>query len=141
MAKVSKMSEWSLLYLRLVLGVIFIYHGYVKLFVPGGFPNTVKFFASVGIPFAGYSALVTAVAELAGGILLLAGVLTFYSSLVLMFDMAVAFFYVQMKNGIDVSRFGFEYVLVLFVALLVIVMNNAGEYALGKMMTKNKHFH
>ena len=136
----AKKNEWGLTVLRVVLGVIFAYHGYIKLFVPGGFVGTVKFFASVGIPIPSYAALLSAVAELAGGLLLIWGLLTTYSSLVLLFDMAVAFFYVHMKNGFLVSQGGFEFVLILAAALAVVVINGPGNFSFGKIF-KSKHLH
>ena len=50
MAKKNNMNEWSLALLRVVLGVIFLYHGYLKLFVAGGFTGTVNFLTSLGVP-------------------------------------------------------------------------------------------
>jgi putative oxidoreductase len=59
--------------LRVSLGVLFLAHGALKLFVftPAG---TVEFFASLGLPPA--VADLTMLAELGGGALLLAGVMT-----------------------------------------------------------------
>ena len=71
MAKNNNISGWSLTFLRVVLGVILAYHGYLKLFVPGGFKGTVEFFVAVGIPIAKYSALAVSVAEFAGGLFLI----------------------------------------------------------------------
>src|SRR3989338_1445457 len=100
MAKNNNVSGWSLALLRVVLGVILAYHGYLKLFVPDGFKGTVEFFAAVGIPLASYSALAASVAEFAGGIFLILGIFTKWTTLVLTFEMLVALFTVHIKNGL-----------------------------------------
>ena len=132
------MSGWSLALLRLVLGIIFTYHGYLKLFVPNGFKGTVAFFLSLGIPVAPYSALLVSVAEFAGGLLLILGLLTKWASFVLVMNMIVAFFLVHWKNGLDASKGGYEFVLLILASLVVVLVNGAGALSLGSKF-KNKH--
>ncbi len=134
----SNFGEWSLALLRVVLGIIFLYHGYIKLFVPGGFTDTVNFFAAVKIPVPLYSALLVSVVEFVGGVLLIVGFLTRWTSFVIMIEMLVAFFTVHLKNGLLVSKGGYEFVLVLIAALLVVLAKGAGKYAWGKSF-KNRH--
>ncbi|MBI2656935.1 DoxX family protein [Candidatus Woesearchaeota archaeon] len=137
MAK-NSLSQWSLTLLRAVLGFIFAYHGYLKLFVPGGFTGTVGFFTLLKIPVPLYSALLVSVVEFAGGIFLLLGMITKWSSLFLIIDMLVAFFMVHLKNGFSVSKGGYEFVLVLLAGLVVVLVNGAGRISLGKLL-KNKY--
>lgn len=59
--------------LRVSLGALFVAHGFIKVFV-FTLPGTVKFFESLGLP--GFLAYVTIVAEIGGGLLLLAGAYT-----------------------------------------------------------------
>ena len=140
MAK-NSINQWSLTLLRLVLGVVFIYHGYLKLFVPGGFTGTNQFFASIGLPLSLYSALVASVVEFAGGLFLILGVATKWSSFVLMLEMLVAFFVVHLKNGLLVSKGGYEFVLVLIAGLIVVFSSGGGRLSLGKKLLKNKQLH
>ena len=135
----NKFNQWSLTLLRVVLGIIFIYHGYLKLFVKGSLPGTAAFFAQVGIPLANVSAVVVAFAEFFGGLFLLLGVLTKWTSLVLLFEMLVALFKVHLKGGFLVSNGGYEFVLLILAALFVILINGAGEFSFGKKFFKNKH--
>ena len=131
MAK-NQLNQWSLALLRVVLGYVFAYHGYLKLFAPGIFSGTVKFFASIGIPFALYAALVVAVVEFAGGLFLIFGLLTRLSASLLIIDMLVALFKVHLKNGFLVGQGGYELVIVLIAGLVVVFACGAGRLAIGK---------
>ena len=71
----ARNAAWAALILRLALGVMFIAHALLKLFV-FTLPGTAQFFGSLGLPPAiGY---VTFAAELVGGILLVLGIRTRY---------------------------------------------------------------
>jgi len=139
MPKNNKISHWSLTLLRVVLGIIFAYHGYLKLFVPNGFKGTVGFFTSLGIPLPIYAALVVSVVEFIGGLLLILGVLSRWSSVLLIVNMLVAFFVVHLNNGLLVSNGGYEFVLVLLAGLVVVLVNGAGSLSVGKKYFKSKH--
>ncbi|MBI2650645.1 DoxX family protein [Candidatus Woesearchaeota archaeon] len=138
MAK-NSFNQWSLTLLRAVLGVILAYHGYLKLFVPGGLPGTAAFFAQVGIPMANVSAVVVAFAEFFGGLFLLLGMVTKWTALVLIFEMLVAFFMVHWKNGLLVSKGGYEFVLLILAGLVVVLVNGAGKLSVGKKFFKSKN--
>jgi len=137
MAK-NGLSQWTLALLRVVLGIIFAYHGYLKLFAPGGFTGTVGFLTTLGIPLPTYSALLVAFVEFFGGLFLLLGMVTKWSSLLLIIDMLVAFFMVHLKNGLLVSKGGYEFVLILLAGLIVVLVNGAGSFSLGKKIFKSK---
>ena len=139
MAKEPQISKWSLTLLRIVLGFIFTYHGYLKLFAEGGFKQTVGFFTQIGIPLPLYSALIVALIEFAGGILLLIGLLTRWASLLLLVDMLVAFFKVHMNNGFLITSGGYEFVLILLAGLVLILSSGAGKLALGNKFFKGRH--
>jgi len=141
MAKNKGISEFSLTLLRVVLGFIFVYHGYLKLFVKGGLPSTAFFFSQIGIPLPNISAFVVAFVELIGGLLLLIGLFTKWTSLVLIFEMAVAFFKVHLKKGFLISNGGYEFVLLILAALVVVLAYGAGKFALGKGFFKSRHLH
>ena len=132
MANNNKLSQWTLTLLRIVLGIIFTYHGYLKLFVVGGLPGTAGFFTQIGVPLANISAVVVAFVEFFGGLFLLLGLLTKWTSLVLIFEMLVAFFMVHLKNGLLVSKNGYEFVLLILAGLVVVLANGAGALSVGK---------
>ena len=136
MAK-NNLNGWSLTLLRVVLGIIFTYHGYMKLFAPGGFTGTVQFFASIGIPLAPWSALVAALVEFVGGLALIAGMLTKLSTGLLIIEMLVAFFKVHIRNGFFIGMsYGYEFVLLILASLVVLMASGAGKLSLGKLFRK-----
>lgn len=140
MVKNNKLNQWSLTLLRVILGVIFAYHGYVKLFVKGQLVGTATSFAQIGIPLANVSAIVVAFAEFIGGALLLIGLLTRWTSVVLIFEMLVAFFKVHLKSGFFISQqaYGYEFVLLILASLFVILINGPGAFSFGKKFFRGK---
>ena len=134
MANIYKFRQWSLTLLRFALGCIFAYHGYLKLFAPGGFKGTVAFFTSIAIPVPAYSALLVAIVEFVGGLLLIAGFLAKWASIVLIIDMLVALFKVHLKNGFLIVNGGFEFVAALVFSLLVILLNGPGTLSLDRVI-------
>ena len=65
--------DLAALLLRLSLGIMFLAHGLLKVLV-FTMPGTVGFFESVGFP--GFLAYLVTFAEIAGGLLLIAGIAT-----------------------------------------------------------------
>ena len=139
MAKKNNLNGWSLTLLRVVLGIIFLYHGYSKLFVTGGFKGTIGFLTAIGIPLPLYSALLVSVAEFAGGALLILGLLTRWSSIVLLVEMLVAFFKVHLQQGFFITKdaYGYEFILLIIAGLAVVAASGAGKLAVGSIL-KNK---
>lgn len=132
-------NGWSLSLLRVILGVIFLYHGYFKLFVPGGFTGTIGFFQAIGIPLPLYSALIVSVAEFAGGALLILGFLTRWASIFLIVEMIVALYKVHWSQGFVISptAYGYEFALLILAALAVVASKGPGKLAVGSRF-KNK---
>ena len=136
MAKKNEWNEWSLALLRVVLGIIFLYHGYVKLFVPGGFKATAGFMAIIfGVsPAAGaWLALLVSAIEFVGGALLILGLLTRWASVVLFIEMLVALFKVHLKQGFFIMppAYGYEFVLLILASLVVVAASGAGKWSVG----------
>ena len=136
----NNFNQWSLTLLRVVLGVMFTLHGYMKLFVPGGFKGTVGFFTAINIPLPLYASLLVSLSEFVGGLLLILGVLTKWTAFALLIEMLVAFFKVHMKQGFFISQqaYGYEYLLLILAVLIVLLVNGHGKLSLGKKFFKNK---
>jgi uncharacterized membrane protein YphA (DoxX/SURF4 family) len=83
--------KWNLLPLRFALGLMFLAAGLPKLFsLISGNSQIPGFFASLGIPLAGFSAWLVAIVEVIGGIFLLIGFLTWWTGLILGIVLVVA---------------------------------------------------
>lgn len=141
MANKNSISQWTLTLLRVMLGIIFTYHGYGKLFVKGALPGTAQFFAAIGIPLANYAAVLVASLEFFGGVLLILGLLTRWISVLLIIEMLVAFFKVHLKQGFVISQqaYGYEFILLILATLIVLLVNGPGSLSVGKKFFKSRH--
>ena len=118
-------SNFGPLILRLVLGLVFVGHGYPKLF--GGFSQTVGFFESVGIKPGKFWVFVVGAVEFFGGIALVLGFATQLAALLIAINMVVAMAKVKFKIGF-VN--GYEFDLILLAAALSLTLTGAGAYAI-----------
>lgn len=118
---------------RIVLGVIFIAHGWQKL-SDGGLDAATAGFTSMGIPMARVAAAFSIVVEFGGGILLILGLLTPLVGLLLAVDMLGAFIFAHMRKGVFVSEGGFELVGALGSAALLLAAGGAGRISLDHLI-------
>jgi putative oxidoreductase len=118
----------ALLILRVVLGIIMLYHGWPKLTHLGG---TIEGFTGMGVPLPALAAVFSTVAEVGGGLLLLLGVLTDVAGLLIAIDMLGAIAVVHAKNGFAVSDNGFEWPLALLAMAVGIALAGPGRYSVG----------
>jgi len=133
----SQAKDVALLIARVVIGVVFIAHGLQKL-TGGGVGGTAKGFAMMGIPAPTLSALYAIVVELAGGLALIAGALVPLVSVLLILDMAGAFWFVHASKGFFAETGGFEYVLVLAIICLVFAATGSGRYGLDAAIGRRR---
>lgn len=132
MSKTCK--DWGLLALRVAIGVIFIMHGYGKLF--GGAPGMEAFTGMVdrlGFPLPALFAYAAALAEFVGGIAVLLGVCTRFFSVLIAIVMLVAL--------VAVKKFGFPAADVDFALLMIsiaLACMGPGMYSLSCMMGKKQ---
>ncbi len=115
--------------LRLVMGTIFIIHGYSK-FDNDGF---VGWISSMGIP--GELAIIIALAEVIPGILLIIGVLNRISASVISIIMVGAIFHVKGAQSITGEK-GIELDLILLAVALVIIVAGPGKISLSQIIKK-----
>ncbi len=98
--------DWSLTLVRVSAGLIFAVHGYQKF--AGGIAGVAGYFAKLGIPAPGVMAPFVATLELAGGVLLVVGLVTRWAGLLLALEMIVTGFLVQVPargwNASDLDR-------------------------------------
>jgi len=125
-------AAYAALLLRLSLGVMFLSHGLLKVFVftPAG---TAGFFASLGLP--GWLAYPTMGLEIAGGILLIAGLQSRLVSLALL-PILIGSLWAHSGNGWLFSNpnGGWEYSLFLTVAAFTQALLGDGAYSLASVL-------
>jgi putative oxidoreductase len=122
-------SHLALLILRVVLGIIMLYHGWPKITDLGG---TIGAFTGMGIPAPAVAAIFSTVAEFVGGLLMVVGAFTDIAGLMFTIDMLGAITFVHAKNGFSVGKGGVEWPLLLVAAALAIALAGPGRYAMGR---------
>ena len=127
----DKYKGTSLFLVRLAVGIVFLVHGVGKLFNIGptamGLSGFSGFLTSLGVPAASFAALVVALVETLGGLLVLLGLWTRVAALLLAINMFVAIILVHISNGFSVASGGYEFALVLFLSALALLCGGAGE--------------
>ena len=118
----------ALLVIRVVLGIIMLYHGWPKLTNFGG---TIEAFTGMGVPIPPLAATFATVAEVGGGLLLLLGVLTDVAGLFVAIDMLGAITFVHAKNGFAVMDGGVEWPLALLAMALGVALAGPGRFSVG----------
>jgi putative oxidoreductase len=124
----TRNADYAALLLRLALGVMFLAHGLLKVFV-FTLPGTVQFFEQIGFP--GIFAYAVTMMEIGGGALLIAGIATRWVSLALL-PILLGAVSVHWGAGWVFSNpnGGWEYPAFLTVATLVQALLGDGVYAL-----------
>ncbi|MCA9265945.1 MAG: DoxX family protein [Planctomycetales bacterium] len=131
----SVFHDLALLLVRVMVGVIFAYHGAQKLFgwFDGpGLPEFTAFLNQLAIPYPDIAAVLAASVEFAGGIALIAGVYARVMSIPLIVTMVVAIVYVH-PGQFSIQRNGMEYPLLLAVTLAALGLSGPGLFSLGNV--------
>jgi len=118
-------TDAALLLLRVVLGMIFIYHGYQKLF-NGGAEDLTVFLESSNFIFPVFFGWLVSAIQFFGGIAVILGIFTRPFSALLAIIMIVAFWLA--KRGIPEG----DLVISLFAIATALTLTGSGKYALWK---------
>ncbi|GAA3026928.1 DoxX family protein [Gordonia defluvii] len=108
------------LLLRITLGVVFVAHGWEKLHIKGVDKTAMMFDKHLHIPFPAAAAHFATWAELLGGLALIVGVLLPYVGVLLAATMIGAGYYGHHDKGFWIQQNGWEFNLVLAVAVLAV---------------------
>jgi putative oxidoreductase len=126
-------STIALTILRLALGVIFLAHGWQKIF-EFTLPGTQASFAEMGVPAAQLVGPAIALLELLGGAAIIVGVLVRPVAALLALDMLAALFLVHAPAGIFVADGGYELVLALAAGAAALALFGAGRFSVDTLV-------
>jgi len=126
----DQLKPLGLLLLRFALGVIFIFHGYPKLF--SSTQQMMGFFTHVGLP--AYFVFVAGVFEFFGGILLIIGLFTRLAALLLAAEMLVALWKVHGLFTHPAAVDNYQFPLSLCAAAFALATVGAGVISLDHIL-------
>lgn len=132
-----RQPAWGLLPVRLVVGVVFIAHGWLKLH-SFGIQGTTKFMGGLGIPEPGVIAVYVIVLEMIGGLALILGGFTRFFAALLAIDMLGAIFFAKRNAGFF-GPDGWEFELTLCAACLTLVIVGAGGASIDAALSARRN--
>ena len=119
----------ALLLLRIASAMAFLYHGSAILFGSFGGPGPQQFAASHHWPVVvGY---LIGLAQFAGGLAVLSGVLFRIGAACIVVVMLGAIFLVHLPNGFDIGKGGAEYALTQLLLAVAFLLAGPGSYSLA----------
>jgi putative oxidoreductase len=127
----------ALLVLRVIVGALFAAHGAQKLFGwfgGHGLTGTGRFFESVGIKPGRPAAAAAGLAELIGGLMFAAGLLTPVAAALIIAVMTAAIARVHWRQGLWVTEGGAEYSLVLITVAFAVTATGPGDLSLDQAL-------
>lgn len=131
----DRLRDPALLFVRVTWGWLFFQTGLGKLSNLGG---TTEFFASLGLPMPGVNALVVGALELAGGLLLLAGLRSRMVAFLLCGNMAVAYLTAHRDAFGSLSAFADADPCGFLVASLVVLAFGPGRWSVDALLRRGR---
>ena len=130
-------TNLALLFLRLVVGLLFVGHGTQKAFgwLGGhGIAGTAGFMEQLGLKPGRLHATAAAFGETVGGLLVLLGLWTPIGAALIVAVMLVAIKTVHLAKGVWNSNGGYEYPLTLIAVALLLAAYGPGAYTLPALL-------
>ena len=135
MCESKNCTAWSLTALRVILGLVLVYHGYPKLFGDEATKNgLIQFFSSTVLPAPSAMVMLAGVLELLGGLLLILGAYTGIAAQVLSVQFLVIVLFVKLKMGWK----SMELDLLILAALQVLAAMGAGALSIEGLLGKKE---
>lgn len=131
----NRAADLGLLLIRLMVGVVFVYHGQGKLF--GGLEGFAGALQSMGVPAPQLAAWAAALSEFLGGLVLIAGVAFRYALWPLVFTMLVASFKAH-GGRFSLQDGGMEFALTLGVVVAGLALTGPGAFALERWLPRGR---
>ena len=133
-------APYAIPVLRILVGITFFLTGLPKL---TGLTGFTAFVASLGLPLPGFIAVIVAVMEVVGGLLLIVGLGTRWVSLWYIFEMIVTTLLVKMPNmGFIAAQgkpgVGAELDLLLLASALVLLTHGSGQLSIEQNVLKRE---
>jgi putative oxidoreductase len=125
----------ALLILRIASGIAFLYHGSAILFGAFGGPGPQGFSNFTHMPLV--AAYLVGLAQIAGGLAILTGVLFRIGALCIIIVMLGAIFMVHLPHGFDVGKGGFEYALTQLLIAAAFLFTGPGAYSLNPSLPES----
>ena len=119
----------GLLFLRIGSAVAFLFHGSQILFGAFGGPGPQGFAGFMHMPV--YVGYLVGLAQFAGGLAMLTGVLIRVGAACIIIVMLGAIFLVHLPHGFDISKGGMEYALTQLLLAVGLFFTGAGAYSLN----------
>jgi putative oxidoreductase len=132
----ARFQSYGIALLRIIIGVVFIAHAYLKLF-GFGMAGTTGFMGSLGIPAPALAAWFSVLAESLGGLAQIIGIFTPVAGLALAVDMVGAIFFAKLHGGFFAPK-GYELELTLLVASLALALTGPGAFSLRDVIRGNR---
>jgi len=114
---------------RIVIGFLFFTHGAQKLFGWFGAQGTVEFLSRFGV---------AGVLEVAGGLMIVAGLFTRPVAFILSGQMAVAYFWVHLQNGLWPWANGGELAIIYSWVFICFATAGGGSFSLDSVLAAKK---
>ena len=126
----KRSSDIALFIVRLIIGIIFIAHGYQKLF-QFGIDGVSQFLSKLGFPLPGFFALILSLVEFLGGIALLLGIFSRWAALLIGIVMIIAILTVKIKVGLIAQEgAGMELDLAILANTVIILIFGPGNISI-----------
>ena len=121
--------EWSMIIIRVSLGIIFLAHGVQKI---SGMDGIVQWFGSIGLP--PVLAYVVATIETVGGAFLILGLFTRVAAAGILFVMLGAIFSVKLSKGFIG---GYEFDVSLLAMALSLILSGSNTLSVGNLFSSS----
>ncbi|MDQ1404919.1 MAG: putative oxidoreductase [Acidobacteriaceae bacterium] len=122
----------ALLAIRIASALAFLYHGTAITFGAFGGPGPENFAAFTHMPLV--AAYLVGLAQLAGGLAMLTGVLIRVGAVCIIIVMLGAIFLVHLPHGFDIGHGGIEYALTQLLVAFALLLTGPGAYSLARFL-------
>jgi putative oxidoreductase len=132
----DRQPAWGLVPLRLIVGIVFIAHSWLK-YSSFGIQGTAKFMGRLGIPMPGVAAVSIIALEAIGGLALILGGATRLFAPLLACDMLGAIYFSKRNAGFFGPK-GWEFELTLCAACITLAIVGAGGASIDAALRRRR---